>query len=68
MARWEKTARWAITDLKGDSLIRSLERNRWVITEKGRNVLLKQYEKPSGTVAISVHEPGPIEKWAEGIG
>lgn len=38
MARWEKTARWAVTNLKTKGLIQSTGRNQWVISSKARAV------------------------------
>jgi hypothetical protein len=40
MARWEKTARWAVTNLKTKGLIQSIGRNQWTITAKGREAAL----------------------------
>lgn len=37
MARWEKTARWAVTNLKTKGLIQSNGRNQWTITSRGRD-------------------------------
>lgn len=37
MARWEKTARWAVTNLKTKGLIQSSGRNQWTIASKGRD-------------------------------
>jgi hypothetical protein len=38
-ARWENTARWAISGLASQKLIERQGKNQWVITEKGRTVL-----------------------------
>jgi hypothetical protein len=38
-ARWEKTARWAITTLKRDGLIEAKEKNQYTLTAKGREAL-----------------------------
>jgi hypothetical protein len=34
MARWEKTARWAVTNLKTKGFIQSSGRNQWIISSK----------------------------------
>ncbi len=41
--RWEKNARWAVTNLKNAELVEAKERNRWTITAKGHEVLLTKY-------------------------
>jgi hypothetical protein len=39
MARWEKTARWAVTNLKDKGFIQSTGRNQWTITSKDREAI-----------------------------
>ena len=39
LPRWEARVRWRVTELKNKGLIKSLGRNRWIITEKGRSYL-----------------------------
>jgi hypothetical protein len=51
MPRWEKTARWAITNMKGENLIQSIERNQWVITEKGRSVFIRRLGREAAGVS-----------------
>ncbi|MEM4970112.1 MAG: winged helix-turn-helix domain-containing protein [Sulfolobales archaeon] len=42
LARWEAEVRWAVTELKGEGLIKSIARNQWIITEKGLEKLKKE--------------------------
>jgi predicted transcriptional regulator len=39
--RWEKNARWAITSLKQEGMIRDVAKNQYVLTEKGRRFVMQ---------------------------
>jgi hypothetical protein len=41
--RWEKTARWAITNLTRSGFIERKEKNQYVITPKGRGLIQKRF-------------------------
>jgi hypothetical protein len=41
--RWQKNARWAITNLKGEHLIEAKAKNQYVLTNQGKDALLTRY-------------------------